>query len=252
MRIHTLLLFITALLPFALAGCGASNKDFVTAGSGRPQTESMTIEGVDYNAPDADYADARELKLKVRELGEQLVADMQDCSLQGSVALPTSFVNLDDFNESSAFGRLIGEQLFFELNQRGYPVREYRMAGNIQPRAKAGEFVLSRELGKLSTKSGNAVVIAGTYARGNNAVFVNARLLRPSDGRVLRTANMVIESNPTIERMLRATSGNVAAGSSGGPAGAGAIRIRDYDAAMRPPAARPQNLTAFDEGQDIH
>lgn len=248
MRMHTLFLFIATLLPLLLGGCAVSNKDFVYGSGKRVQTKSRTIEGADYNAPDPDYADARELKLKVRELGEQLVADMRDCSLQGTVALPTSFVNLDNFNETSAFGRLIGEQLFYELNQRGYPVREYRMSGNIQPREKAGEFALSRELGKLSAKSGNAVLIAGTYAQANNAVFVNARLIRPKDGRVIRSANLVIESNPTILRMMAAKSRNSSAGRTG--VADGTMKIRDFDTAMSPPP--PQNLTAIDKGEDIH
>jgi hypothetical protein len=244
MRTHTLLLFITALLSFVLGGCAVSNKDFVHQDN-RPHTASRTIEGIRYQAPDPAYADARELRLMVRELAEQLVADMTDCSLKGVVALPTSFVNLDDFNETSAFGRLIGEQLFYELNQRGYPVREYRMSGNIQPRAKAGEFALSRELGRLSASG--AVVIVGTYARGNNAVFVNARLIRPRDGRVIRTANLVIESNPTIESMLANKSRNA---QDGVKVAAGTMNIRDFDTAMRPPA--PQNLTFIDKGEDIH
>jgi len=247
MRIHTFLLSITVLLLPALGGCSVSNKDFVHQDN-RPRTASQTIEGVHYQAPDPAYADARELKLKLRELADQLVADMQDCSLQGAVALPTSFVSLDDFNESSAFGRLIGEQLFYELNQRGYPVREYRMSGNIQPRERAGEFALSRELGSLSAKPGNAVVIVGTYARGNNAVFVNARLVRPKDGRVVRTANLVIESNPTLESMLAKASRNVKKG--GVKIAEGVMTIQDFDTAMRPP--EPQNVTFIDKGEDIH
>ena len=247
MRIHTLFFFMAALLPLVLAGCAVSNKDFVHAKDKRPQTASRSIEGIKYRAPDPGYADARELKLKVRELTDQLVADMQDCSLQRSVALPTSFVNLDDFNETSAFGRLIAEQLFYELNLRGFPVREYRMSGNIQPKAKAGEFALSRELGRVSARSGQAVVIVGTYAQSSNAVFVNARLLRPKDGRVIRTANLVIESNPTIERMLANKSRNTRGGST---VAAGTINIQDFDRTMNPPP--PQNLTFIDKGEDIH
>jgi len=246
MRIHTLLLFMAALLlPPVLGGCAVSNKDFVHQQPNRPKTASRTIEGVRYQAPDPNYTDARELRLMVRELAEQLVADMQDCSLKGVVALPTSFVNLDDFNETSAFGRLIGEQLFYELNQRGYPVREYRMSGNIQPRTKAGEFALSRELGRLS--AGNAVMVVGTYSKGPNAVFVNARLVRPRDGRVIRTANLVIESNPTIETMLANRSRNVRGGVK---VAEGTISIMDFDTAMHP--QQQQNLTFIDKGEDIH
>ena len=63
------------------------------------------MQGEKYQKQNAGYVDARELKLKVRELAEQLVAGMRDNSLQGTVALPVSFVNLDNLNESSSFGR---------------------------------------------------------------------------------------------------------------------------------------------------
>jgi hypothetical protein len=203
--------------------------------------------------------DARELKLKVRELAEQLVADMRDCSLQGFVALPTSFVDLNDFRRTSAFGRLMAEQLFYELNQRGYPVREYRHPGVLRGKPGGGEYALSRELGALSTKSG-AVVIVGTYSSAGNAVFVNARLVHPGDGRVLRTANLVLQANPTVKRLIAATSiggdsssGRISSGSASSgnkSAEAGTMRIRDFEQAVRP----PQNTAAtpFDRGEDIH
>lgn len=208
----------------------------------------ITTPGVPFGQQNPNHTDARELKLKVRELAEQLVADMRDCSLQGVVALPTDFVDLNNFERTSAFGRLVGEQLFHELNQRGYPVREYRMAGSVKVR-KEGEFILSRALSNKST--GGSVVIVGTYSATPDSVFVNARLVRPN-GRVLRTANLVLENNPTLNRMLRASSGGgarstLALGKSGEGSG---MRIRDFDNAVRP--APPQNLTPFDQGQDIH
>lgn len=205
---------------------------------------AVIIPGTAYAPGDEDYVDARELKLKLRELAEQLVAEMKDCSLQGTVALPVSFVNLNNFEETSAFGRLIGEQLFFELNQRGYPVREYRIPGNIRSREGAGEFFLSREFGKISPAG--SVVVVGTYSAAPGAVFVNARLVRPGDGRVLRTASMVFPHNATIKRLLRGVSVERAPVHGQGQG----MVIRDFVEATRP--KQPQNLTPFDKGEDIH
>lgn len=201
----------------------------------------IILSGERYERPNPGYVDARELKLKVRELAEQLVADMRDCSLQGTVALPTAFVDLNNFERTSAFGRLVSEQLYYELNQRGYPVREYRTPKNIRVKDN-GETWLSRGLGNVAASSG--VVIAGTYQADRDAVFVNARLVRPRDGRVLRTANLVLDSNPLIKRLVRASSGG------GQGVGDGTMRIRDFDTAVTPPA--PTNLTPFDKGEDIH
>ena len=41
----------------------------------------------------------------------------------------------------------------------------------------------------------------GTYYRDVDAVFVNARMIRPSDGLVLRTAQLVLPMNVLVRRM---------------------------------------------------
>lgn len=253
--------FVLFLLPaalFFLGACQSPPKD-LSSGAMIQGGVAAPVETEEDGRLNPHYADARELKLKVRELAEQLVANMQDCSLQGQVALPTSFVNLDNFNQTSAFGRLMAEQLFFELNQRGYPVREYRFPDSIRVLPKSGEFALSRDLGALAAKSG--VVIVGTYSNARDAVFVNARLIHPGDGRVLRTANLVLEPNPTVRQLLRPTSvGGTAMGggaspggkasSGGNVAGAGTMHIRDFEDAVRP--QRAMAATPFDLGEDIH
>ena len=195
--------------------------------------------GEKYQKQNAGYVDARELKLKVRELAEQLVAGIRDNSMQGAVALPVSFVNLDNLNESSSFGRFMAEQLFYEFNQRGFPVKEYRIPGGIDMRENEGEFYLSRAIGEIAVATQGAVVIAGTYYYDPQAVFVNARVLRPSDGRVLRTASMVMQTNRLTKRMISA--GSTAKMESG------QMRIRDYKETTAPSILNP-----IDTGSDIH
>ena len=204
----------------------------------------VLIPGEKRKPQNRNYVNAREFKLKVRELAEQLIADIRDCSLQGTVALPTAFVNLDNFNETSTLGRLISEQLFYEFNQRGFPIREYRIPGSINVR-KEGEFYLSRELGDLAVHSPGSVVIVGTYSGDKQALFINARLVRPSDGRVLRTANLVLEGNPLTNRLMRNTGGKKLDG--------GEMRIRDYGDATKPAGVGgPGGNSPFDRGEDIH
>ena len=184
------------------------------------------------------YVEARELKLKIREMTEQLISGIKDPSLRCTVALPTSFVNLDNFEQSSSFGRLFAEQLIYEFNQRGYPTQEYRAPKNIRVREGEGELYLTRALGDISVPPGS-VVVAGTYYADKQAVFVNARLLRPSDGRVMRTANLVLSSNALTRRML--------AGGTGTKLEAGSIHFRDFKDAVMPVPANP-----IDRGADIH
>lgn len=186
---------------------------------------------------DAGYMDARELRLKVRELADQLISGIQDQGLRSSVALPVSFVHQDDFDQSSSFGRFVSEQMFYEFNQRGFAVREYRLSGAVQPKAD-GEFLLSKAVGAVSARDPNSVFVIGTYYADRQAVFVNARLVRGGNGQVVRSAQLVLAPNGLTRRMLAGSGKRMQAGSLG---------IRDYKS-----ATQPTNLTPIDKGEDIH
>lgn len=167
--------------------------------------------------PSESYIDARELKLRIRELGEQLIAESTDPYLHSAVAMPTSFVSLNNFNVTSALGQLISEQLIYEFNQRGFPVKEYRLDASIIQR-RHGEFYLSREhLQRVAVNNPGTVVLIGTFQEDPQAVFINARLVRPSDGKVLRTGNLVLDANPLVKRLARRKTNSMYLQSAGIP-----------------------------------
>ena len=181
------------------------------------------------------YADARELKLKIRELASQLIANMPS-TMRGTVALPTSFVNQENFSQSSPLGRFIAEQFYYECNQRNFPVKEYRMATAVSIK-EDGEFLLSRSAKSIPASTGGTVFVAGTYFVDRQAVFVNARLLR-GDGTILRTGQIILPNSSITRRML-AGSGKTLRG--------GSLPIRDFKT-----TTQPTNLTPFDLGEDVH
>lgn len=151
--------------------------------------------------PAQGTVEAQELKLQVRELASQLLDTWPNQSLAGVVALPTTFVSLDNFNETSGLGRYMAEALFYEFNTRGFAVREYRTNGTIRLEPGQGEFTLSRALPDLKVDKDWAALVVGTYYRDRDAVFVNARMVRPSDGLVLRTAQLVLPMTSLVGRM---------------------------------------------------
>ncbi len=165
-----------------------------------PPTEmkESAIEGLNSGS-----IEARELKVQIREMVAQLLDVYPGESLQGRIAVPTTFVNLSNFNQTSDFGRYITEATMYEFNVRGYPVLEYRMYNSIDINDE-GEFVLGRGLPNLSygTAARDDVILVGTYHRDNNAVTVNARLVRP-DGLVLRTAMLILPMNNMLARLTQ-------------------------------------------------
>lgn len=154
--------------------------------------------------PSPALEDARELRLRVREMASQLL-EAGD-RLPGAVALPASFVHQDDFNSSSSFGRLMAELLFHELTRRGVPVREYRALPSISPR-EGGEFALTRDPNLVVPLGPDAMVVTGTYYFDKRSVYVNARIFRAGDGLVLRTAGLVFGQTEGTRTMLARGTG---------------------------------------------
>lgn len=170
--------------------------DYVWVGSDQPMT-----------MPSPEHAAGREVRLKIREMAAQLFERMGTDGLQGGVAMPASFVNQDNFERSSSFGRYMAEQLFYELNQLGVPVREYRTLPRIMTRPQDGEFALTRSMEEQAPVPTAGLVLTGTYYFDKHNVFVNARLYRPLDGMVLRTANLVFAQTPVTRTMLSRGAG---------------------------------------------
>lgn len=163
------------------------------------------------------YVDAQELKLKVRELADQMLATTPNSALDGLVAMPTSFVDLDNKARTSALGNLFAESLIYEFNQRGFPVREYRLTGNIDVILGQGDFALLRK-GLVSTANQKwAALIVGTYYRTKDAVFVNARLVRANDGMVLRTGQLVLVNNSLVAKLSEPVLPPLPPGVASGP-----------------------------------
>lgn len=194
----------------------------------------IVMPGNDPGAPDPSYANARELRLKMRELASQLLAQLSP-SYSGYIAVPTTFVSQENFSDTSAFGRFVSEQMFYELNQRGVRTREYRMNGKLTTNAQ-GEFVLIRSNthNKLDDKS---LYIVGTYYSNNNNIFINARLIT-ARGDVIRSGQMVMAGNSLTRSMMAG---------GGKRLNEGCLEIRAANE-----SASGRKLGAFEYGKDIH
>ncbi|MEZ0574661.1 FlgO family outer membrane protein [Halodesulfovibrio aestuarii] len=188
--------------------------------------------------PDVPAVDnAREVKLKVRELADQLLTNLDMETFKNASILPVTFVEQDNFERSSAFGRYIAEALIYEFNQRNVPVKEYRIGNEIKGRKGEGEFMLTRNH-RTYVKNRRSLAIVGTYYQVKGSVFVNARIVRVSDNSVLRTAQLVFQQSSVVRRMLADTGPKLSSGF---------VSMRDFET-----MTRANDLTAIDLGEDLH
>ncbi len=199
----------------------------------------------DARRADEGLEDARELKLKVREMADQLLAGTSPGSM--GMIVPTSFVQEADYARTSDFGRFFGRQMQYELGQRGFPISGYELQNNLQ-RGPAGDFILKNVQGeRYGTAS--TYYIVGTYYAEGKTLFVTGHLIN-SYGQILRSGQLVMPASPLARKLV--ASGISRAGTSGGkqggaPAkqssqgagqntggpGLGTLQIRDYGSQTR-------------------
>ena len=113
----------------------------------------------------------------------------------------TSFADLNDLNQSSTLGRLVGEHLMHELQVRAWDVIDVRLTRDLIIN-QAGEFSLSRDIAHLREAFPLANVVTGTYAVTRDGVLLNVRIIDSASGRVLSTAQTRLSRDGFIAAMV--------------------------------------------------
>lgn len=138
----------------------------------------------------------------------------------GGGILTTSFVDIHDFSQTSAFGRVAAQHVGSRLGQYGFRVIEARVANTLSmtpgPAGNAGEFMLTRESARLlaDTYDANAVLV-GCYSDNGNTVFVSTRVVRLSDNTVMGAYEYYLPRDADVSGLLAGAGGRNAAGGDG-------------------------------------
>lgn len=138
----------------------------------------------------------------IDEAGAALLSQAAKGVVKQRIILATSFVNIDDLQQSSTFGRLLGDTISGDMVGRGYNVVEVRLRNSLFMQPSRGEFMLSRELQSVGAAHDAQAVLVGTYAIGGDYVYVNARLVSVIDSRVLSSHDFRLPLNRDIRKML--------------------------------------------------
>ncbi len=103
--------------------------------------------------------------------------------------LTSTFVNLDNFEESSRFGRLLQEQIGTRLVQHDYTVKEIHLRNTMKIRPEDGEKMLSRDLSEINPNDPTQALLVGTYHMTNRILYITAKLVNPANRNILSAEN---------------------------------------------------------------
>ena len=176
------------------------------------------------------------LQAKINQLGKALIANASEVVADEYVVAVSTFVSLDNLYATSSLGRFLGEQLLSTLQQSGLEVIEVRKTPGMMVSPYHGEYALSRSMDEIGLVQGAQAVVVGTYTVAGQEIFVNARLLRNDDNRVLSSASLVLPIDAMTANLLANESMPASTRTA-------KVTIRQFpeegQAALPPPAKKP-------------
>jgi TolB-like protein len=124
---------------------------------------------------------------------DHLHSQMSGSGVAGYPMLAASFVDSTDVEKSSDLGRLLSEQVASRLSQVGYSVTEIQLRSDqLAVRPEGGVFALSRDVAEINTDVSAYSVLVGTFTVIERQIYVNARVLRASDGVALASSDFIL------------------------------------------------------------
>jgi hypothetical protein len=111
--------------------------------------------------------------------------------------LTTTFVDNNDLNQTSQFGRVLQEHITSRFVQLGYTVREIKLRNNMLIRPKSGEIILSRDLKLINPSLSAQAILVGTYSYSKRKMYISARLINPENSTIISSMDyqMVMDDN---------------------------------------------------------
>lgn len=143
-----------------------------------------------------------DLLSRVDEATDNLLATAGERLANDAPIIATTFVDIDRLDQSSTLGRTLTEAFTSHLVQDDMNVIEVKMRNSLYIQQNTGELILSRNVQRLSANHDAEAVLLGTYAKGRNSLFVNARLVRIADRHVLGASSFEVSLNNDLRAML--------------------------------------------------
>ena len=174
---------------FVVSGC-TSTKDSVSKEYDKVQTTKQHLEVAAQMQKDVTTQET--LEATIASLAAQMVENKKMDT--NKPVLITSFVRLDEFKQTSEFGRVVSESLINELSNRGFEITEFRgqMAVSINDE---GEYFISRKPHEIKGSIPNTYVVVGTYSRQAGKIMLNARVIDNVTGKIITSARATYVHN---------------------------------------------------------
>jgi len=166
-------------------------------------TQPVIVSGPPVSVPPPRTEPKRDLIAESYRAAEVLLSKLKRDLDPSKKVLIASIVDIDDLDRTSTFGRIVAEQIGSRLSQRDVSVDELKLRSDtVLIKEKQGEFLLSRNIQKLSIDRDIQAVFVGTYAVGGADVYISVRLVRVVDSSLISSYDYSLPITENIKHLL--------------------------------------------------
>ena len=181
------LLALAAVGALALAGCTLS-----TSGA-----SSSVVRG---SGPES-HGDLGTLTYRAVD---RLVAAVPDLAL-GRPVVVGSIVDVQYVDKSIPFGNLVADLARSRLVQKGVPVSEMRLRNAVLLDRSQGAITLANDRNVVRPPPYASAILTGTYAAGDDFIFVSLKLVAVSDARIVGAVDFAVPRHGSEILLIPAT-----------------------------------------------
>jgi len=118
------------------------------------------------------------------------------------IILVASFVDVNNVQRSSNFGRMLAEHMVSRWSQNGYTVVEVKLRDSIFIKEREGEFLLSRRLKDISCAHNAQAVVVGTYLLAQKEFYLAARVVQANNAKIISSSDVRLPLSDNLKSML--------------------------------------------------
>jgi TolB-like protein len=176
-------------------GCSSNLFQFTKDKQTTEQKQKKTKEVKKTKEINNELNEFSDLNMAINSIASQLFSSNVNKENDTKIIL-TSFVELNDLDKTTSFGRLISESMYNELHIRSFVVTDFRGQDAVSV-TKDGEFHITRDVEKLKDQIESIeYILVGTYIKfEHDSILVNARILDSISGKIISTGRVVYTPN---------------------------------------------------------
>lgn len=168
--------FIPALLAATLSGCGMNQQ----------------YEIKDANLVEVSYDAVDELKDKLTRVVPK-----------NSLIIVSTLLNVDNLNKTSAFGRIVSDQIASAFHQSGYQVIGMEMPIDLFMMKEDGTLQMSDETKAMLKHYNASVLVGGVYAPGKRNTYVSLRMVNLNTKNIISSTDFSVPMGPDAKLLTQ-------------------------------------------------